>query len=210
MKALNACRQILAKRQSSLMIVLLILGLGLFVTSVVAAQNSGGGMVRAGSSPEAIAATPVPVQGGPGYVVLMGADFRPYTPTNTNYSLIGFSLKNIDTVEQYFFAPLQIPNRATVKKMVVFFIDQDIAQQLEVSLLKVYLSENFGTVMAGVPSVNTAGVGYGQTTTITNPVIDLSNNAYSIQLRMPASSNILFYSVRIDYAYEANLPVINK
>jgi hypothetical protein len=197
MKALNACRQILAKRQSSLMIVLLILGLGLFVTSVVAAQNSGGGMVRAGSSPEAIAATPVPVQGGPGYVVLMGADFRPYTPTNTNYSLIGFSLKNIDTVEQYFFAPLQIPNRATVKKMVVFFIDQDIAQQLEVSLLK-------------VPSVSTAGVGYGQTTTITNPVIDLSNNAYSIQLRMPASSNILFYSVRIDYAYEANLPVINK
>jgi hypothetical protein len=91
-----------------------------------------------------------------------------------------------------------------------FFSDQDNTKQLEASLIVVGLADSYGTFMAGVPSVDTVGVGYGETTTIVNPVIDLSNNAYLIQLRMPASSNIMFVSARIDYAYQTLLPVVKK
>jgi hypothetical protein len=121
MKVLNACRQMLVNRQRSVKIALLIVGLTLLVSQVVGAQSSGGGMVGEGSSlPQALnVATAVP--GGPGFVVLTGASFRPYSIVNTNYLLLGVSLKNIDTVDQYFFAPLQIPNGVTVSKMVVFF-----------------------------------------------------------------------------------------
>ena len=209
MKALNGRRQMRESRQRSMMLILLILGMALLMTSVVAAQNGGGGVADAGPSlPQAPNATAVP--GGPGLVMLTSFNFKPYTPGNTNYSFTGYGLKNNDTVEQSFIAPFQLPNGVTIKKMVVYYTDQDITKQLDVLLVAVPMSFGYGVVMASISSTSTTGIGFTETTTINTPLVDLTNNAYAIQLKMPVSSSVMFVGVRIDYAYETNLPLISK
>ncbi len=47
-------------------------------------------------------------------------------------------------------------------------------------------------------------------TTIINPVIDLQNKAYWVEIYMPPSSNVALISFRIDYTYDTFAPLISR
>lgn len=205
-------KTLFANRHYALSTVLLILVGGLLIYTGVQAQS--GGEARGVISVQPLAPAIVGVvPGGPGYVSLNGINFKPLTPSNNTYSWSGVGLKNTGTSGDWFMAPVQIPNGATIQKIVVYYVDQDagVGNDLEVDLIYVPLGVNFGSLMATFKSSGSlAGSVYGETTTITNPVVNLSANSYLIQAYLPVSTNITLQGVRIDYGYPTNLPLMMK
>jgi hypothetical protein len=200
-----------ANRRYTLITVLLILVVALLTYNGVQAQSGGaaGGLVSVSVAPAVGGSVP----GGPGYVSLNGINFKPYTPSNNTYYWNGVGLRNTGSVADWFVAPVQIPNGSTIKKMVIYYIDQDAGagNNLEVDLIVTSLSSNYGTASAIISSSGSlAGSVYSETTTITNPEVDLSANSYFIQAYLPASANITLLGVRIDYGYQTSLPLTTK
>jgi hypothetical protein len=208
----ESMKTLFANRYYALIIVLLILVVTLLVYTGVQAQSGGpaGGLISVQPLAPALSES---VPGGPGYVSLNGFNFKPFTPANNTYSWAGVGLKNTGSVPDWFMAPVQIPNGSTIQKMVVYYIDQDAGagMNLEVDLVYVPLGANYGYMSAGFTSSGSlAGSVYGETTTIANPVVNLSANSYILQAYLPNSMNITLLGVRIDYGYQASLPFIKK
>jgi hypothetical protein len=152
-----------------------------------------------------------PVPGGPGYVSLSGIDFKPYVPSSS-YIFTGGGIQNAGASAAYFIATFQIPNGVTIKKMVVYYFDQDAGdyKDLDVELLELPLGGG-ATVMATFASSGSlSGIVYGETTTILDPVVNLSINSYAIQVELPASANVGLNAVRIDYGYQTSLPLVTR
>lgn len=202
---------LIPNRKRSLLIVALLLALSLLLTTGVGAQDGG----APGGAVSALPSVPYgggPVPGGPGFVSISSMSFRPYVPTSS-YGFSSSGLKNTGAYSAWFYAPFQIPNKAVINQMVVYYLDNDPggSMNLDADLVLVPLLADGGYLMAEVVSSgsNTSPV-YGATSSILFPTVDLSVGSYMVQVNLPASSNVILLGVRIDYGYSVSLPVIKR
>ena len=152
-----------------------------------------------------------PVPGGPGHVSLNGLSFRTFS-ANTSYAYVLACLYySGGSSFDYFAAPIQVPNGATLNQLVVYFKNADAGHDLQVLLQRIPLGESTGDTLATVVSSGSvAGPRIVSTAVITSPLVDLSANSYLLQASLPASSGVQLCAVRVDYDYPAALPVVRK
>ncbi len=203
-------KTILAENLRIALIVLLMLIFALNGPHEAGAQTGDqdpGASALPSAAPNVVEAVP----GGPGYVSLSGLNFRPYIPS-LSYSFSSGGIQNTGASLAYFIAPFQIPNGATINKMVVYYFDQDAGatKDLEVELLELPLGSGVGVMATFMSSGSLSGPVYGETTTILDPLVNLSINSYAIQVGLPASINVLLTAVRIDYVFQTSLPLVTR
>jgi hypothetical protein len=188
---------------------ILLLVLLLVFGSLALAQNINRVGVTGGENqvaPASISAVP----GGPGFVSMSGAAFTAESSTD-RYSISANSLYNLEGWGTYLQAPLQLPNRATITKLVVYYYDNVIYEDMTVGLARAPLDSISLEVMA---TLNPSGAAnffrYEETSNILTPVIDQQSYSYMILLILPGNTDVKITGVRVDYAFPSQLPLINK
>jgi len=199
-------KTILSQKLRLALIVLLLLVFTLNITQEAGAQT---GSAAAGAAAPASPLGGGPVPGGPGYVAINAIDFRPLSPSTTA-SYAGFTISNPGASTGSYFTTFQIPNGATIKKMVVYYADEDViaGMNLTVTLMDLPFGSGWGQMAIFSSSGSLSGWVYGQTTSISNPVVDLSIRSYAIEVDLPPSGGVALSGVRIDYGYQTNMPTI--
>jgi hypothetical protein len=157
-----------------------------------------------------------PVPGGPGYVMIHASAFMPVS-NSLAYSFIGPALAtSTGSPSSIYQAPLNLPNGASIIKIVLYCYDNDPAGSILVNLFTYPLP---GGAAYSSNSVSSSGsdpnTDRAIELNITTPLkVDLQANAYMLYLTMPAASAtkmIYISGLRIDYRYDTALPsVIQK
>jgi hypothetical protein len=148
-----------------------------------------------------------PVPGGPGFQMVNAFQFRSAFPDRT-WDYFEGELDNPGPTDNFYEAALSLPNRVMITKMVVYFFDNS-TQDLLVGLWRIDPSTGNSLEMATVASLDAQDQHRNAVdTTILSPLVDQQSYSYIIEVGIPAGSfNALrLAAVRIDYAYEANLP----
>jgi len=190
-----------------LMVLILLVSTGTFAF----AQEGGGEepVVIPGSSVSP-SVQQAPVPGGPGFLMIPAAAFTPAFP-GTIYTNYGVLVSGQSSTQITYMAPVNLPQGATVTKLVLYFNDTDLSQSVFAELLRNPVPGGETFLMASVASlVDLLGSWtYRADTTIDNPVIDNQANMYFIRVGLPVSSAELMISgVRIDYGYPVMLPAV--
>ena len=153
-----------------------------------------------------------PVPGGPGFVSIGSAEFRSALPSTTYY-LPGNRLVNLSGVTGTFFAPVHLPQGATITQFVLYFIDNGTSD-IVVFLSSVPLDDP--TVANTVAVITTSGASPAPRTLVVNTapngnIIDNQSNFYVVTITLPSSGlDYQVGGVRIDYKFPINLPLIMK
>ena len=127
------------------------------------------------------------------------------------YATVGQALYNSGSGDSTYMAPIDLPNHATITKIVVFYYDNYIDGNLEFALTRLPLNEVGGPAIAYFTSSGAEDIiRYAEITTIENPVVDKQQYTYLLQANLPATSNVKLVSARIDYSYPIALPVVTK
>jgi len=135
--------------------------------------------------------------------------FRSAFPDRT-WDYFEGELFNPGPVDNFYEAPLSLPNRVMITKMVVYFYDNS-AQDLLVGLWRIDPSTGNQLQMATVASLDAQDQHRNAVdTSINEPLVDQQSYSYIIEVGMYAGSfNALrLAAVRIDYAYEVSLPSV--
>jgi hypothetical protein len=190
------------------LVVLLLVVFALNITQEAGAQT-GPATAGAADLPPASPLGGSPVPGGPGYVAISALDFKPLN-SSSMCSYEDMVITNTGATGGTYFATFQIPNGVTIKKMVVYYKDENAApfQELGVYLTYLILGHGWDYAASFSSHLSLTGWVYGQTTSILYPVVDLSVSTYGIRLELPASASVALSGVRIDYGYQTNLPTI--
>jgi hypothetical protein len=189
-------------------VVLLILILVLVSVAMAQEGNSQGTVVGEGQSITKLQVSPVP--GGPGFISMSALAFKPHSQ-DEQYMYYGQALYNPGASVALYFTPVSLPHGATITKLVMYYFD-NAAADLEVSLVIIPLDSALGgDYMATVKSSGAEmGDRYGESTAISYPIIDQQLNSYAIQVMLPPTSDVMLIAVRVDFAYQNQLPLINK
>jgi hypothetical protein len=135
-----------------------------------------------------------------------GATPQDFFPMDESYSytLVYFALAKgaSDSNTQSWFAPVHLPDEATVTEFKVWFYDNS-SSDLQFYLIRSgYADTSTGSTMASGASSGTPGEDSVTVTSISNATINNQNYKYSIQLSFPmalSGSNLVFRSARITY-----------
>jgi len=182
----------------------------------VAAQPGNGpraGLERPGN-PAGEAAPPPeePVPGGPGFIMHSSVAFRPSSPA-TDWAYGSRQLYNPGATPGTYYSSPSLPNSATITKVVVYYYDNCPGVDLLVDLLVCDQAAEICDVMATAGSWDVVGgYGHSEDSTVSLPLVDQQSYSYILQLQLPEScgSNLRLVSVRIDYAFEASLPLVTR
>jgi hypothetical protein len=151
-----------------------------------------------------------PIPGGPGFISIGGFALKP-TDSSGQYSTIGQALYNSGPAGAPYHAPIALPNRATITKVVLFYYDNDTTDDLQFGLTRLPLNEVGGPAIAYFISSGAEDtIRSVEITSISDPVVDQQQFAYLLQAYLPDGPNAQIVSVRIDYSYPSNLPLITK
>lgn len=186
-------------------------GLSASVSHVVGQSNP---LVEAGVTLEvpnellAVPATPPLL--GEGVIQLGPESFQPYYQSTT-WLRSDLLLRATSAGVQPFDAPINPPNGATIKQMVVYFVDNDASANISAYFVRHNLTSVIGVANPTIASNDAAsGVRYLTTTAFTQP-IDTGNNHYFIRVNLPGgTSNVALVAVRIDYSFTTVLPAIQR
>lgn len=189
---------------------ILIMTMLLATSSVAIAQNEEADLEQLLGSQQQQAEITVGIPGGPGFVSTSGYAFYPRSGSGEVEYLQGFVWNPLPTTDQYFMAPVNLPNGATITKVVIYYYDNSI-DDLIVYLQRIPLVSGIET-MATVVSSEYSGYGWAQTEVINNPEIDLQNYAYYLVVYLKGGNDwtLSLSGVRVDYGYPSYLPLINK
>jgi hypothetical protein len=147
------------------------------------------------------------VPGGPGFYTQTAAAFRPRS-SSTEYQLNGPRLRTTSAPNSYD-APLDLPNGAQIKRLVMYFTDDDPGEDFSAEIWRVPLPGRSGEqVSETVISSGTPGMTFLETTDILRPEVDLEGYAYYIRLSLPASNDLEINGLRVDYTYDVDMPLI--
>ena len=144
-----------------------------------------------------------PVMARADALVLSGADIVP-TQDNTlyskgnNYMYLGSGSPN-----NFFIAPVHLPQGAKVTSVVVFYEDSDATGALEVTMVKTNLYSGAYSVMATWESSGTPGL----TSYKISPILGgntIDNNGYSYTFLLnftsdSAGNNVRLYKIKVNY-----------
>jgi hypothetical protein len=150
-----------------------------------------------------------PVPGGPGFVILSGFDFKPFYQTS-NYSYTNALLQNPGSGMGIYIAPVHLPQGATVNQMVVYYLDNDGSNNLQVELRQCNNMTSLCAYMATIYSSGPPLVGntYTVTSEIDYAVVDNAIFSYMVNIYLPNSGLMGLSAVRIDYTYTTSLPTV--
>jgi len=154
---------------------------------------------------------PIDVPGGPGHLMLTAYDFQPRSMDSDWRYFNGRELYNPGVTTGYYYAPVHLPDGATINKVVLYYFDND-ETNLQLSLFRL---EAGGTTVASLAAITPTGdPGYSHDfdTSISDAYIDLANYPYALGLVIPAGGGDLLtvLQVRIDYEYPTFLPTVRK
>jgi hypothetical protein len=176
------------------------------------ADDPAAGLGASALSPgPAVSASAAPVPGGPGFYSQSAMFFRPYL-ASSGYTYMGGDLYNPGTALAAYEGPVSLPHGATMTKLVAYYWDSNVTQYLSVNLYRISLDT--GAVQPVAEAYSTGSPGYGsvETTTITEPVVDLQRYAYAAEVQIPGNVGIQirFVGLRIDYAFTTDLPLVTR
>jgi len=184
---------------------------GAFSQQTTDPQDGSNGVILASdvAAPQAMLAPDPPLLGTG--VVHIGAEaFQAYSQSYTWTRYSTSMLFATSPGNNYFDAPVLLPNGVTVNQVVFYFYDNDPVA--DATLYGVTLPSNSAIGLA-VPGAVTSGasenVRYAVMTNFPSPIDNGSNN-YFVRVNLPGGANVALHSVRIDYSYTAALPLIHK
>jgi hypothetical protein len=152
-----------------------------------------------------------PVPGGPGFISIGNVSFQPH-PASVQYGFINGRLYNNNGSPASFVAPLPLPHGATITQFVLYFVDNDSANNISAWIGAVDLDASTVTVMC---SITTSGASPDPRIAVTNTITDgqvvgNQSNYYAVSILLPPGATSQLSGVRIDYKYPINLPLIMK
>lgn len=156
-----------------------------------------------------VAAPTDPVPGGPGFISISPLAFQPFLSSTAyqNY----YYLVNMGATSASFGAPVYLPNGCTVKKMVVYYSDNEASLDMDVYLVGIEMVSGTFYHMASVTSSGTTpGYGYMEDTSVTNAVVDNQSRVYSLEVLMPGTTALSVLAVRIDYEFSSSLALLKR
>jgi hypothetical protein len=168
------------------------------------------GGVLGGEGEAAAAAASVP--GGPGFYAQSAFAFRPYSQAD-EWAYSATALYNPGANWATYEAPLSLPQGAAVTKFVVYFIDQDVDNDLWIALARCSLDLPSCSTMAQISSSGAEqGPRFAEGTVIAEPVVDNQSNSYLVEVWLPSSpsASVGLIGIRVDYGYSINVPVVLK
>jgi hypothetical protein len=186
--------------------------------AAAAAVTSGAAAVPArpdagGPRNPALAAAPdpgAPVPGGPGYLMVNPFQFRSAFP-DRGWGYENGELSNPGPEENFFEAPVTLPNNVTITNMVAYFYD-NTDQGLAVGIWRIDPSTGSWLQMASVSSSGAQDqYRNAANASIIEPAVDQQSYSYLIEAHLPVAWHTLrLAGVRIDYAYTTGLPIVSK
>ena len=132
---------------------------------------------------------------------ILPPDFFPYSDVY-DWKLTERSLDNRASLEpQSFYAPVRLPQGATMEKLKLIGFRDDPASTLDLWLMRKAPGQS-GVVIATVNADWTTGYGTGEDDTITSPVIDNEQYDYSLHIQIDPNDSIsdcYFYGAEIPW-----------
>jgi hypothetical protein len=152
-----------------------------------------------------------PVPGGPGFYAQSAFLFMRW---DQDYQYAydrgnGAELYNPGPGTAIYEAPLSLPHGATITKFVAYYYDAS-ASDISFTLFRIPLDGQLANALADVYSTGQSGYGFGETTSINLPLVDLQSYSYVVQVSLPADDTLRVTGIRIDYTYSAKLPAVLK
>jgi hypothetical protein len=133
------------------------------------------------------ATEPTPVPGGLGFISMPGLSFISVNSTDPCEYELTF-LFNPGTSSTACYAPVILPNGATITKLVLYYYDF-VSATVTVHLQRVYLGgTNTLEDLASVSSVGEAGGGVSTTTVINNSLVDQQSYFYIVSANFEEGS----------------------
>lgn len=160
------------------------------------------------------------IPGGPGFISIHPSAFQPKS-SSSSYDFWGFGvgiseLYNSASSKGYYLAPVDIPDHATINKMVVYFFDQVIDDlHIRVALHQCDIGyggcTEIGLVTTGV-GPDYEGYGFTEDLVITNQPVDLQTKSYVLYLEIPGGQYTLLtlVNVRLDFSYPLYMPTVRN
>jgi len=161
---------------------------------------------------EAAPALAAPVPGGPTFYSQRAIAFHPYAST-MSWAFWDAELYNPGGTDLDAEASLSLPNGATITKLVAYYFDACGSRDVRVELRRDDSAGDLGDVLAWVQSSdNVNGYRYAEDSTIDFPVVDQQRYSYRAVALIPqgCDSNLSLNSIRIDYGFGVNLPLVRK
>ena len=157
----------------------------------------------------------IPAPGGPGFISIMGGTFTP-TDETIRWNVNAGELSNPDTENTgTYIAPVNLPQGAVVKQLVVFYNDLR-TDNLSVDLRRKTIDQFFQN-LASVSSQGTDGYGssVNDTINVNFKKIDNLTYSYAVTAYIPKCCGVSYpdlylVSVRIDYDYPVYIPTVQK
>lgn len=192
---------------------LIVLGLALCVSPAVGQEGSGPEEPLTDGQAQNVA----PVAGGPGYVMLPAVAFQPSINGQIYDRAYGVKLATLaGSSGYYYYAPLALPDRARLKKLVMYYKDSDPSGQIRLRFYRAELPfAGTSDDIARINSTDGATYAYMETATITtHSIVDNQAYAYYVQIELPVASStsyeLLFNGIRVDYEYTSSLPAVSR
>jgi hypothetical protein len=189
---------------------IVLLAAGSVVTWRLVAAPPGGGVTGPRDPARAAALAPEePVPGGPGFYAQSAVAFRPLSSSYL-WAYYLLELYNPGSGGAEYDLSLSLPNNVTITQFVVYYYDGS-SYDLESTLVRCPSAGGPCTHMALVNSSGVPSYSYAATSSIAYPGVDQQNYSYVVDLYLPpAGDSLTVASVRIDYAYQVNLPLLTK
>lgn len=198
--------------QTIVMIVVALLMIFVSTNAIVSAQLEGEDGQEIGSPENNIQIDPVP--GGPGFIMVTPYEFVPVLPS-MQYRFLDQQLGVYNpsaSLETRMRAGVALPHGARITQLTLYYLDFTDPGYITLSLQK--------ADTAGIPNliafVYSSGYstqpGYSSVTVNSLTPVDNQNFGYFVEIILPPGPITYYYvtSVRIDYAYSNNLPLVGK
>lgn len=153
------------------------------------------------------------VAGGPGFYSKTAMDFSPWPVNSVPIEWMGVRLVNPDSTAHAYESPVHLPHGATITQFSAWIYDNDPATYRDMWAALAEMNMD-STGIQQIARVDSSGANSNvrvlTDTTIINPVIDLQNKVYWVEIFMPPSRSVGFISFRIDYTYDTFAPLISR
>ena len=142
---------------------------------------------------EALAATPTPVPGGPGFISQTALAFQGWPRENIPTGYNGVMLYNPDSASHAYEAMISLPHGVKITKLTAWYYDNNAGEDKNLWLVIARARLN-GTDIVQIARVDSSGaassVRVAEDTTILTPVVDNQNYIYWVETFLPSGARL--------------------
>jgi hypothetical protein len=149
------------------------------------------------------------VPDGPGFLMVSSFSFRPWS-LSYPYAYSSADLYNSGSEVDFYESPLNLPNKITLTKLVVYFLDNSDPFDIEVYLRRLSGNGSYEVLAEGYSTGSSDLYRTLELTEISFPEINQQYYSYNVEVALPPTSDIRLVSIRLDYAPRVTLPLLQK